>query len=130
MAAQDAAYAAIVAARNADTAYMPCGESGRFAICRSANILRVQARADEPVFRFGGEEFRVIMRKRPAARSFLIPRGHEGARSGPWGRTTHVVGLGALSRHERVGGPCGRACRHGALFGQTGRPRRGSWGQV
>lgn len=61
MAAEDAAYAAILGARNADTAYMPCRESGRFAMCRLASILRVQARADEPVFRFGGEEFLVIL---------------------------------------------------------------------
>jgi len=33
-----------------------------------------------------------LMRKRPAARSFLIPLG---------GRTTYVVGLGALSIHSR-----------------------------
>jgi len=36
------------------------------------------------------------MRKRTAARSFLIPMGDEGAPSCTMGRTTHVVGLGAL----------------------------------
>ena len=43
-----------------------------------------------------------LMRKRPAARSFLIPLGHEGARSGPRGRTTYVVGLGALTNGRIV----------------------------
>ena len=33
-----------------------------------------------------------------AARSFLIPKGHEGAPSWPLGRTTYGVGLGVLSQ--------------------------------
>jgi diguanylate cyclase (GGDEF)-like protein len=34
---------------------------GDRALCHVASILRAQARADEPVFRFGGEEFLVIL---------------------------------------------------------------------
>ena len=38
------------------------------------------------------------MRKRAAARSFLIPKGLEGAPSWPLGLKTYGVGLGVLSQ--------------------------------